>query len=181
MRNLVMMGLVVAAIFLLAAVAVTSVQASAPGTALGPATPPATAPTTTPAQTLAVETYDGYFVNNTFEPNAQRSLVVLKDQAAFDKVFGAGYVMNDRSHRLAAGVFTKSLALGVVRRGPNTNYSQVSASVQDGVLTLRYTAKQDPPSSATYASPLIVSVTKAGVTKVVFMENGQKVGERAVE
>ena len=106
---------------------------------------------------------------------------MAKDQAAFDKVFGVGMVMNDRSHRLPQGLFDKSLVVAAIKRGALTNYSQVGVTLQDGVLTVRYTAKQDPPGSATYNSPLILSVAKAGVKSVVFMENGAKVGEKAAD
>jgi hypothetical protein len=136
---------------------------------------------TAPAQTVAFDKYEGYFVSNQFEPNAPRSLVVCKDQAAFDKVFGVGMVMGDRSHRLAAGTFEKSLVVAPIKRGPLTNFSDVSMSLQDGVLTVRYTAKQDPPGSATYNNALILSTPKAGIKSVVFVENGAKVGEKAVD
>jgi hypothetical protein len=56
-----------------------------------------------------------------------------------------------------------------------------SVTLQDGVLTVKYTAKQDPPGSATYSSPLILSVPKDGVKTVVFEENGANVGQKAVD
>jgi hypothetical protein len=51
---------------------------------------------------VAFQVHDGYFVSNQFEPDAATSFVVLKDQAAFDQVFGIARVMRDKSLRLAA-------------------------------------------------------------------------------
>src|SRR4051794_34775082 len=49
--------------------------------------------------------YNGYFVSNEFEPKVADSFIVIKDRAAFDRVFGVAAVMFDRSHRLQANTF----------------------------------------------------------------------------
>ena len=144
----------------------------AAGGAAAPATP------SVPPKILKAEQYDGYFVNNTYEPNIPRSVLVATTQKEFDGYFGAGFVMNDRSQRLAAGVFDKQLVVGVVRRGPtDAAYKLTETALADGVLTVKYTVTLPRGSgSATYASPLIFSVPKDSVTSVKFMENGAEVG-----
>ena len=58
------------------------------------------------AKPVEFDTHDGYFVSNQFEAKAATSFVVIKDQAAFDKVFGVGMVMGDKHHRLPAAAST---------------------------------------------------------------------------
>jgi hypothetical protein len=141
----------------------------------------ATAPAPAPGKAVAFDTYQGYFVANTFEPKAERSLVVCRDQAAFEKVFHPAVVMNDRAHRLPAGVFEKSLVIAAIRRGPRTDMADVRVVALDGTLTVSYSATQAAPGSATFATPLILSVPREAVKRVKFVENGQAVGEQPLE
>ncbi len=92
-------------------IAAPSLAQSRPATAPATTSAPATASAPAPAPAVPFDQYDGYFVVNTFEPNHPRSLVVLTDQAAFNRVFGAGFVMNDRSHRLPPDLCDKSLVI----------------------------------------------------------------------
>jgi hypothetical protein len=140
---------------------------------------PATAPN---GVKLTPEVYGGYFAKNTFEPDAERSVVVAGTQAQFDAVFGAGVVMGDTSHRLAAGTFDKKVVVAVVRRAKAiATYKLGNVSVADGVLTVNYDVTLAPPGGAEFASTLIFSVDKTGVKKVVFVENGKQVGEKDVK
>lgn len=143
-----------------------------------PSSRPGDAATTQTAATqpVAFDVYGGYFVSNQFEPAAPRSFVVARDRAAFDAVFGAGFVMGDRSHRLADDAFDKSIVLAVIKRGNQLwNFSMTDATSADGVLTVSYTAKADPPGSAEFSSSLIASVPKADYREIRFQENGKVV------
>jgi hypothetical protein len=125
---------------------------------------------------LPLDTYSGYFVSNKFEPDAAESFVVIQDQKRFDQVFGVAMVMRDKSHRLAKDAFDANLVLAVVKRGKAFwEYQVTAATVERGVVELRYTAKAKASDSATFACPLIVSIPKGKYAAFVFVENGKKV------
>ncbi len=148
-----------------------------------PTTRPGQADATTQPATrpVAFDVYGGYFVSNQFEPNAPLSIVVARDRAAFDAVFGAGYVMGDRSHRLANNVFDNNIVLAVIRRGVFWNYSMTGATESGGVLTLSYSAKSDPPGTATFSSSLIVSVPRGDYREIRFEENGKVISTQSLK
>lgn len=118
------------------------------------------------------EVFNGYFVSNKFEPDAAQSFVVLRDQASFDATFGVAFVMRDKSRRLPAGAFDKLLVLGVIKRGMSTwDYQVDEVREVKGGLEVRYSAKAQPQTGATFASPLIVGVPKKDCKSVTFVEN----------
>ncbi len=125
---------------------------------------------------LPFDTYSGYFVSNTFEPDAAQSFVVILDQKQFNKVFGVAVVMNDKSHRLPKKAFQSQIVLAVVKRGSaHWQYKVEGVSVNQGVVELRYTTTSKASKSATFACPLIVSVPKGNYAAVAFTENGKPV------
>jgi hypothetical protein len=134
------------------------------------------ASSTTDSAAIPFDTHTGYFVNNTFEPQAPASFVVLRDQAAFDRVFGSARVMNDKSHRLAPDAFASRMVVAAIQRGKAiVNYRVDRVEVDGGVLTVRYTTTTTPHDTAEFASPLILSVPKGDYTAVAFVENGKTV------
>jgi hypothetical protein len=121
---------------------------------------------------LAFDTYSGYFVLNTFEPKAAQSFVVIDDQEHFERVFGVAMVMGDRSHRLPKHAFKSKLVVAAIERGRAVwEFKVESVTVDDGVVTLRYTATARKSDSATFACPLIVSIPKGDYTAVRFVKN----------
>jgi len=128
------------------------------------------------ARPVEFDTHDGYFVSNQFEAKAATSFVVIKDQAAFDKVFGVGMVMRDKHHRLPAGAFDEKIVVTAIHRGKAMVTYQVDSVVAEGpILVLRYTTKVKPEGSAEFSCPLIVAVPKGDYKAVRFMENGKQV------
>ena len=122
------------------------------------------------------DTHDGYFVSNQFEAKAATSFVVIKDQAAFDKVFGVGMVMGDKHHRLPAGTFDKKIVVSAIHRGKAmVTYQVDSVATEGNVLVVSYTTVVTPEKSAEYSCPLIVSVAKGNYQAARFMENGKQV------
>jgi Tfp pilus assembly protein PilE len=129
-----------------------------------------------PKVKLTFNTYNGYFVSNQFEPDATESFAVITNQAQFDKIFGVAMVMGDKSHRLPADAFKANIVLAVVKRGDAVcEYTVKDATLDDGVLTLRYSTVSKKSDSATFASPLIVSIPKVKHTAVQFIENEKPV------
>ena len=126
------------------------------------------------ATAVAFQIHDGYFVSNQFEPEAPTSFVVLKDQAAFDQVFGVAHVMRDKSQRLAADAFPEKIVVAAIHRSKAMVSYQVEHLVTDGkTLSLRYTTKSAPSDTAEFSCPLIVSLPKGDYQAVQFIEDGK--------
>lgn len=125
---------------------------------------------------LFFNTYSGYFVSNKFEPDVAASFVVINNQDQFDKVFGVAMVMGDKSHRLPKDAFESNVVLAAIRRGYAVwEFEVEGVTVDGGVVELHYTATSKQSDSATFASPLIVSIPKSGYKVVEFVENGKSV------
>ncbi|MEI7836442.1 MAG: hypothetical protein WCK05_08515 [Planctomycetota bacterium] len=130
----------------------------------------------TPSQTVPVpfDVHNGYFVSNQFEPDAPTSFVVVKDQKAFDKVFGVAMVMGDKSHRLPPDAFDKSVVVAAIHRGKAVWEYKVENVMMDGkTLIVKYSTATKPSETAEFACPLIVSVQKEDWTAVQFVEDGK--------
>jgi len=136
------------------------------------------APGTQPGITFEVP--DGYFVSNEFEADKAESFVVLRDQKGFDAVFGAGFVMQDKAHRLGADAFATKMVVAAIKRGKALWKFKVTEVAAEGkTLTVRYTATAVPSATAEFSCPLIVALPKGDFAAVVFEENGKVV--RTVE
>lgn len=128
------------------------------------------------AAKVEFDTHDGYFVSNKFEPKSGSSFVALGTQAEFNKVFGAGFVMNDKAHRLPADAFKTKMVVSAIRRGKAMWTFTVDGVTSDGkTLMVKYTAKSTPHETAEFACPLIVSVPRGDYSAVEFIENGKSV------
>jgi hypothetical protein len=123
--------------------------------------------------------HTGHFEKNNSGLQGDVSRLVFTDADAFGKVFapvpplmGKGA---NKPNPVKADTFEKSLVVAVVTRAnAPTIYSDIAAKVADGVLIVSYKAVTDPPSTAIFASPLIISVPKDGIKKVVFVTNGKE-------
>ena len=124
---------------------------------------------------LASDTYSGYFVMNTFEPDAAASFVLVTDQKQFEEIFHVAMVMGDKSHRLAQDAFKSNIVVAPIKRGHAFwGYKVEGVSEKDGVVELRYTATENK-TEATFTCPLIVSIPKGKYTAIRFVENGKEV------
>ncbi|HEY1190171.1 MAG TPA: hypothetical protein VGE74_21170, partial [Gemmata sp.] len=98
----------------------------------------------------------------------------------FDKVFAARPPLmgGKKAKVLPAGAFDKHFVAAVVKRGNAiTTYAVKTVTLdKDGTVYVQYEATAGPAGTATFASPLVVSVPKAGAKKVTFVENGKTVG-----
>jgi hypothetical protein len=125
-------------------------------------------------QKLKFEIYSGYFVSNKFEPKEIRSFVIAKNQKQFDQIFGVAFVQQDKSHRLEAGEFKAKTVIAAIRRGKSLCEFKIHSIInKDGVLEIRYTAKMQKESTASFACPLIISVPKGNYKAIHFIENGK--------
>lgn len=121
------------------------------------------------------DSYNGYFVSNQFEPEAKESFVVFVNQQAFDKCFGVAFVMGDKSHRLPKDVFETQQVICAIKRGSSIWDYSVKKIVEssDDELEVHYSAKEMKQPSATFASPLIVSIPRKQYKSISFVENGK--------
>jgi protein tyrosine phosphatase (PTP) superfamily phosphohydrolase (DUF442 family) len=133
-------------------------------------------PTRTTGAKLTFDTYSGYFVSNKFEPDAAESFVLVSDQEQFDKVFGVAFVMGDKAHRLPKDAFKSLMVVAAIKRGNAVvEYKIEGVTIKDGVAELRYTTTSKKSDTATFACPLIVSISKGKCTAVEFVEGGKAV------
>lgn len=121
--------------------------------------------------------HSGHFEKNNSGLKAEPSFVVATDREAFDKVFGVAFTMGKRPNVVPPDAFEKKLVAAVIKRGPApTTYMVEKVTAAGGTVTVRYKAETGPAGTARFASPLIVSLDRAGVKKVDFVENGKGVG-----
>lgn len=120
------------------------------------------------------DSYSGYFVSNQFEPDAKESFVVCVNQQAFDKCFGAAFVMGDKSHRLPKDVFETQQVIGAIKRGTSIwDYTVKKVIESNDGIEVHYSAKEMKQPSATFASPLIISIPRKSYKTISFVEDGK--------
>lgn len=126
--------------------------------------------------------HEGQFEKNTSGLSGPVSVLVFTSREAFDKVFGVAFVMGKRPNVVPKDAFDSKLAVAVVHRGNALwNYEVEKVAAEGGTLTVRYRAGPGMRTGATFASPLILTVDKDKVKRVVFVENGRQVGTADVK
>ncbi|MBX9623915.1 MAG: hypothetical protein K2X82_08870 [Gemmataceae bacterium] len=126
---------------------------------------------------VAFEAYTDHFEKNDAGLKGDESFLLIGDRKGFDKLFGAGVVMGGMQKFVPKDAFDTKVALAVVHRGDAPwKYEVQGVTAAGGTVTVRYAAKKGEAGGAKFASPLIVTVPKAGVKKAVFVENGKEVG-----
>ncbi len=130
----------------------------------------------TKAKKLSFEVHSGYFVSNKAKLDGASSYRVIKDKKSFDQIFGVGFVMNDRSNRLKPNAFDAHIVLSTIKKGKSIWKYKVTTLIARGkTLTVKYQATAGNPGTASFVSPMIVSVPRGEWKKIVFVENGKTV------
>jgi hypothetical protein len=121
------------------------------------------------------DAHNGYFESNKSGLAGDSSYLVFTDQKTFDAVFGVGRVQGNKQRFLPKDAFDSKLVVAVIKRGKGvTDYKVEKVTDDDGVLEVQYAATpQESSGTATFATPLILSVDKGKYTSVVFIENGK--------
>ena len=118
-----------------------------------------------------------YFEKNNSGLKGEESLLAVTDQEKFDAIFGVGFVMGKKPDLLSKDAFEKQMVLSVIKRGSAiTTYAVKGVTETDGTLYVDYTAETGAPSTAKFASPVLIAIPKGKYKSVVFVENGKKVG-----
>jgi hypothetical protein len=125
---------------------------------------------------VAHDVHNGHFVKNTFKPKGDSAYLAFTDRDSFDNVFGIGRVIGGRQNFVPQDAFDKKMVVAAIKVGNAITTYKVEDVRADGkTLYVRYTAKAGAANpTATFASPLIVSLNKGGYSSVVFIENGKK-------
>ena len=144
----------------------------------------ADAPENAPAA-VAVKVHSGHFVSNQYKPADALTLALFNTMAEFKAAFGVaafGLGRNKRLDYVDEAAFTNGVVAALIHRG-NTPYQyELIGEVKNarGVVTLNFRAAGEPSPTATFASPLIVSMPRAGITHVRFVENDRVLGQVAL-
>ena len=122
--------------------------------------------------------HGGYFESNKSGLAGDSSYLAFAGPKAFDAVFGVAKVQGDKPRFLPKDAFDSKVVVAVIKRGKAIyDYKVEKVTNDDGVLTVQYTsAPQESGGTATFATPLILSVDKGKYDSVAFIENGKKVG-----
>lgn len=127
---------------------------------------------------LDYDIHSGYFESNKNGLSGDSSYLAFADQKSFDAVFGVAPVQGGKQRFLPKDAFESKLVIAVIKRGKAIyDYKVEKVTDDDGVLELQYTATpQESSGTATFATPLILSVDKGKYSSVEFIENGKKGG-----
>jgi hypothetical protein len=126
---------------------------------------------------IAFQIHNGYFESNRSGLKGESSFLAFTDPEEFGKVFGVGFVMGKRPNVIAKDAWGKIFVAAAIKRGNSLwEYQVEKVTVTGDRLTVRYKATEKPGGgTASFASPLIVSVEKKDCKEVVFVENGKEV------
>ena len=123
------------------------------------------------------QTPGNYFEKNTAGLKGDVSFLLFKDRAAFDAVLAKRPPLMGEKRDTSTIDFAKQTVAAVIHRGAMTwSYKVESVTVKGTTATVVYSATPGPRGTANFASPLVVVVDQAGITKVVFQENGKDAG-----
>jgi hypothetical protein len=122
---------------------------------------------------------NGYFEKNNAGLKGDLSTLAITDAKTFDSIFGIGRVMGPMPNFLPEDAFDKKMVVAVIKRGNAFyQYKVDSLTTSDDALYLKYTATGNGAGgTATFASPLILSLDKGKYKSVVFFEGDKKVGK----
>ena len=127
------------------------------------------------------DVHTGHFEKNNSGLKGDASFLAFTDRPAFDKIFGVGATMKKQNF-VPRDAFDKKMVVAVIHRGKAIWTYKVEKVTADGdTLYVQYEATPGKEGTATYASPLIVSVDKGKYTSVVFIENGKKAGTASIK
>jgi hypothetical protein len=129
------------------------------------------------AKPLTFQVYDSYFESNKSGLEGASSYLVFTDKESFGKVFRPTPPLGGKKRTyLPDNAFASNVVAAAVKRGNRIwNYKVTGVELCKGKATVRYEAKAGPEGSARFASPLIVRLPGAGVSRVIFEENGKEV------
>ncbi len=122
------------------------------------------------------DVHNGHFVSNKYEMKGDSAYLAIADRDNFDKIFGIGRVIGKQNF-VPKDAFEKKIVVATIKKGAALTEYKVEKVTADGeTLYIQYTSetKGSATGTAQFASPMIVSVDKGRIKKVIFIENGKK-------
>lgn len=124
-----------------------------------------------------------YFENNDSGLKGSSSYLAFTSLEQFEQIFGYAAI-NGNNYFLPENVFDSKLGIAVIKRGNAIRKCDIKkVTVKNKELYVWYNVEPDRSSTtgtASYSTPSLLTVDKKNYTKVVFMENGKKVGTALV-
>lgn len=124
------------------------------------------------------DVHTNHFQKNNAGLKGAASYLVFNDYAPFDKVFGVAVTMDKvKPNVVVKETFDKKMVIAVIKRGiAPIDYKVNKVTAEGDKLLVEYTTKAEVAQpTATFASPLVISVAKNDYKSVVYIENGKKV------
>ena len=130
-----------------------------------------------PERDVDFKRYDSYFERNDSGLKSDTSYLVITSRPKFDAVFGGAATMSTtKDSFLPERAFDAKIVVATIKRGNFVRkYDVTKVNAGDGNLYIWYRVTDGEKGSATYNSPLILTVEKGDYSKIVFMEDGKKV------
>jgi hypothetical protein len=131
---------------------------------------------TTKAKEVAFAMHNGYFESNRSGLKGDASYLSFSDADSFGKVFGVAFVMGKKPNVIPKDAWGKVLVVAAIKRGNSIwGYEVEKVTATGDRLTVHYKAVEKPGGgTASFASPLILSVEKKDYKDIVFVENGKE-------
>lgn len=125
---------------------------------------------------VAFETHSGHFERNDSGLKGEVSTLVVETSAEFEKLFGVGALMGRKQNFVKPELFAKRRVCAVIHRGTDPWTYEVKSVTEAGdTVEVRYQANRQPTAgTATFASPLIVSLDRTSARRIRFIENGRE-------
>jgi hypothetical protein len=133
---------------------------------------------------IKFQVHQGHFERNDTGLNSKYSFLVIRDNSGFEKIFGIaalGLGPTKKQNFVTAETFQDNVVVALIERGNSVpTFSKVSVVVQQDKVTVAFKYQPGQPSTARFASPLIISIPKGNYTSVEFVANQKKLGSAKI-
>ena len=121
------------------------------------------------------EPLPSFFVKNDAGLDKEAHFLLIKEQKEFDRFFGHAAIMWQKK-KLPPPDFDKQIVVAAIHQGRfYTEYKVQSVTNLNNTMTIDYTTKVKPTPATTFACPMILTLPRAGLTAVNFIENGKSI------
>lgn len=123
--------------------------------------------------------HTGHYEKKSSGLSGDNSYLVFENFQAFEKVLGTTPSIGPRkSNPVTEGTFQNHEVVVVIKRGKAVAiFTEVSATVDNSVLTLSFKADAGTPGTAIFASSLVVAVPKGLASRVRYLDGGREVSK----
>ncbi len=124
---------------------------------------------------VVYQVHSGHFESNMSGLKGDVSYLAITDRATFDKLFGSAFVVGAKNDFVPKDAFDTKMVAAVIKRGNMVwDYKVEKVTADKDTLYVKYNATSTDGGSATFASPLIVTVDKGKYSAVEFHRERQE-------